>query len=482
MPVEDRRRTGRFPRLNPFEHMYLRGERPEWPGHFGGLAIVEGASLLDTAGELDLPEIRRRLDLRLQRIPRLRQRVLEPGFGSGRPLWVDDADFSIEHHVHRADVPPPGGEVELLETAARVYGSLLDRNRPLWEMWFLTGLEGERIGVLLKLHHAVADGLAAVAVMGSLFDFEPDMPDPENVPWVPCEVPGRWPLLADAASGRIRAAGRILAALGSPGRLLGFLRLFVKVARRTAGVQGAERTSLNRRVAAGRHVRFARLDLGEVRMVAHGRGGKVNDVVLTVWAGGLRDLLASRGELTEDVEPTAGLTVSTRAATDATIGNQVGTVVVPLPVWNDDPWQRLDLVIDRTRAVKERQHPAAIMGALVAIAATPPGWYMMMHQRAANVVVSNVVGPSSPAYVLGARIVDVLPIIDLAGNLGLVLCAFSYAGRLYLVVTADERAFPDLETLIRGIERDWDILRSDGAPAASSGPDRLSNSRIRAGT
>jgi diacylglycerol O-acyltransferase len=451
-------RNGRYPRLGAFEVMYLRLERPAWPGHVGGLAILEGAALLDASGELRLEEIRSRLERRLPAVPELRRRLHFPGPLHGRPLWVDDDRFCIANHVRVATVPAPGGEEQLLEAAARIYGDLLDRRRPLWELWFLTGLDGGRVAALLKLHHAVADGQAVVRIMGSLFDLVPDTPDPAPAAWTPQPAPGGWSLLTDNLSDKMRALGRRAAVLAHPGRVLRGLRLFIEVVRKTAGMHGAARTSLNPPVRAGRRIGFVRLDLAAAKEAAHTRGGKVNDVVLALWAGGLRALLASRGEPVAGVELTVGVMLSTRSTSDTSIDNQVGTVVLPLSVGDADVGSRLGQIILTTREAKDRPRSAAIMGVLAGLASTAVGRHFMVRQRATNVLASNVTGPPVPMFVLGAPILDLLPILDLSANLGLVVCAFSYSGRLYLAVTADAGSFPDLDVLIRGMELDWYAL------------------------
>lgn len=453
----------RFARLTGFDRMYLRDESAAWPCHFGGLAIVEGGPLLNASGQLRLAEIMDRLALRLARVPELRRRVYLPGRLRGGPLWVDDDRFSIEHHVHETAVDAPGGDDQLLETASRIYATLLDRSRPLWELWFLTGLGDGRVGVLLKLHHAVADGTAAVAVMGSLFDVEADAPDPMPAPWAPGPIPGGWPLLTDNVAGKARAVGRGVAMLAHPRQVAGTVRTFALVTRRSLGRTSAPRTSLNRVVRAGRRVAFLRLDLAAMKEAAHAHGGKLNDVVLDLWTGGLRRLLLSRGESVAGVELVAGMAVSTRAAADGTVDNQAGTIVLPLPAWQADAQRRLDLIVRRTGRAKSVPRAAAIMGAMVALSATPIGRYVNLHQRAVNVLVTNVVGPPVPMYVFGARILDIVPIIQLIGNIALTLCAFSYAGRVYLVVTADARGFPDLDVLMTGMEREWQALLGDRA-------------------
>lgn len=196
-----------------------------------------------------------------------------------------------------------------------------------------------------------------------------------------------------------------------------------------------------------------------MKEVAHAHGGKVNDVVLNLWAGGLRQLMLSRAEATSGVELLASVPVSLRSAGGPrSIDNQIGAIALPLPVGEADVRRRLDLIVRRTRQAKAEQHPAAIMGFLIGLAVTPLGRYFAGHQHAVNVEVTNVIGPPVPVYVLGARVLEVLPITGPVGNMGLVLCAFSYAGQVFLVVTADARGFPDLDVLMAGMEGDWRAL------------------------
>jgi len=459
--------SGGFSRLSSVALMFLRLETAAWPCHFGGLAVLEGKPLLDASGRLRLGGIRDQLAHRLTQVPELRRRLHVPGFFGGRPLWVDDDRFAIERHVFEMAVASPGGDEELLGAAAQIHEGLLDRGAPLWELWFLTGLSHDRVGVLLKLHHAVADGLAAVAIMGSLFDFEPDAPEPDLVPWTPEPIPGSWPLLVDSLSSRIQTLRRAIAALSHPLRLLTQVRAFAVMTRRYFEKRAAPASSLNQPVRPGRLVRFLRLDVARMKEAAHGHEGKINDLVLTLWAGGLRQLLTQRGEPLAGVELISGMPVSLRS--DETIDNQVGTMVLALPVWQDDPSERLELIAGRTRTAKAGQRPAAILGYMAGLAATPIGKYYTTHQRASNVIVTNVMGPSGPVYVLGARILEILPIIELVGNIGLTLCAFSYSGEMFMVVTADATAFPDLEVLMEGMEQDWHTLTTRRISAAVPG-------------
>lgn len=455
-------------RLTPFDLMFLRLESADWPCHYGGLAVMDGTALLDASGRLRLAEVRDRLYRRVAKVPQLRRRIHDPGPLRGRPVWVDDDRFDIGKHVNEAGVAAPGGDEQLLQAVDHLYGRLVDRNRPLWEMWFLTGLADGRIGVLLKLHHAMADGLAAVAIVLSLLDLEADAPDPSPAPWQPQPPPGNWKLLVDGVAGRMRTLRRGAAAAKHPldlARRAGFAALVV---RRYLGAKPAPRTSLNQPVRAGRRIAYLRLDLQDMKEVAHAHGGKVNDVVVNLWAGGLRELMVSRGEPVTGVELVTALAASLRPNTSEaqTVDNRVGGLVLRLPVWEPNAQRRLDLVVDVTRRSKSEQRPVAVMGPMVGLAATPLGRYFVVHQRTSNLVTTNVIGPNRPVYLLGAPVREILPIIELIGNIGLTLCAFSYAGEMFLVVTADASAFDDLDVAMAAMEREWDALLmcSPGSP------------------
>ena len=458
-------------RLKPFDVMFLRLETPQWPCHFGGLAVLDGDPLLDDGGKVRLSEIAARLERRLTLVPQLRRRVLWPGPLGGRPVWIDDDGFAIERHVHEAVVPPPGGERELLDTAARIYERVLDRRRPLWELWFLSGMEDGRIGALLKLHHAVADGMAAVAILGSLFEVEPDAADPAPSAWWPEPTPSRRSIRADNLSRKADACRAVAADLRRPGglgRAGASLRGTWRLARSYAGANRdlhAPRTSLNRPVGAGRVVRVVALDLAAMKEVAHAHDAKVNDVVLALWLGGLRTLLASRGEQVP-AELVASIPVSLRADDGPRgLDNQTGFMATALPAREPDPVRRLSLVAERTRRVKAGQNAEAIAGFLAAISATALGRAYTRHQRTSNTIVTNVPGPPVPVYLLGAPIREIWPIIELVGNIGLICCAFSYRSQLSLVVTADATTFPDLDLLIEGIDDEWRVLWP-GRPAS----------------
>ena len=451
-------------RLSRSDTSYLRYETRAAPTQVGALVILDGGPLLDAGGGVRLDEIRGRLERRLTRVPVLRRRLLRPGPFHGRPVWIDDAAFDIAHHVRPVTVSAPGEDQQLMSAVEGLMGVPLRRDRPLWELWVIGGLRDSRLAMLLKLHHSIADGLAAVAMMASLFDLDPSVPDPPAETWDAEPAPQPRELLADAVSARVRAAGRHLRALRHGHAVREAVQAAGAELARVVRAPSAPRTTLNRPVRPGRRIRFIRLDLGEVRAAAHAAGGTVNDVVLTVIAGGLRSLLLERGEAV-DRPLIASVPVSLRRAAEATgLGNAVGTIAVPLDVSEHDARRRLRRIVEETRRAKREQHPEHISAAMDWVAATPLAQRFITRQHLVNLFITNVIGPPVPMYVFGARILDAVPIVSPLGNVAVAFCAFSYAGTLYVVSTADATACPDVDRLAAAIRREWEGLTS---PATS---------------
>jgi diacylglycerol O-acyltransferase len=450
----------RFARLSGVDHMLLVTEKPRAPQHIGGLCVVEAGKLLDAEGGLDLEMIKRRLEQRLVRVPELRRVVKRRPLLCGRPVWVDDQSFSIENHVHAIAVAPPGDEAALLATTELLLRPLLDHSHPLWELWLLTGLESGRLGLLFKVHHAVADGMAAVALISSFFDSEPDASDPADATWIPAPAPTTWQLLTDNLRGRLASVGHVVA---HPVRIAHTgVNTIATSARMLPEMNAAPRTSLNQRLREERRLGALHLDLGTARVVAHARRGKVNDVVLDIVAGGVRELLASRGELAERLELIAAAPVSLRSSgTARELGNVVGVFSVHLPVWEADAARRLELIASATgiaKAGQARINPANQVGMALFGWLDAAGFSILDRQRMINFMVSNVPGPTHPLYVLGAKIENVVPFLPLFGNETLTFVALSYCGRLNLAFVADRAACPDATVLVRGMKETWQDL------------------------
>ena len=447
----------RYARLSLADRSNLRIERPETPGHVAGVCVVEAGPLLGEDGELDLGEIRRRLERRLVRAPELRRVVRRPPPLCGPALWVDDPTFSIARHVHAARVEPPGDEASLLRATEMLLRPLLDRSRPLWQLWFLTGVADGRLGVLFQVHHAVADGLAAIALLASLLDLEPDAADPPPERWSAAPAPSTRALLADSMRSRATALASTIVHPVVLVRELAVVAGDVVEAFRTS--TKAPRTSLNALPGGSRRLRAVHLDLERARAVAHAHDGKVNDVLLAVVSGGLRDLLVSRGEPVDGMELRVSVPASLRRADEAReLGNAAGIMVVALPVSEPDAARRLERIAAEMRLARAAQRPASVQHMTAAMAALGLAVPLARRQRMVNTFVTNVPGPRDALYLLGARIEQVLPVVVLAGNVTVTFAALSYHGRLDVVVDADAAACPDVDVLVAGMNQAWESL------------------------
>jgi diacylglycerol O-acyltransferase / wax synthase len=455
-----RESASRYQRLSVQDAGFLYLEHAGLPQHVAILAVAEGRPLDDPDGRLRVDAVRQQFAGPLELVPRLRQRVLWPRVGQGLPLWVDDPGFDLANHVRTVQVPAPGGERELLGLCDELCLRLLDRARPLWELWLVTGLDQGRVGLVLKLHHSLADGLAAVQIAGLLLDGTADAPNPAPPPWQPRPAPSGSALLADNLRWRNAALAAALMRLRHPSRLAAQARTLAGAAQMAAGGRRHQRRSVLRRPVGGRRrLAVVRAGLAEVKAVAHAQGATVNDLLLAAVTGGLRELLLAQGTPTDGLTLYASVPVALRAGADtAALGNQVGLMVVPLPVGESDPAQRLQLI---TRATTERKRRPERLASL-----RPVGSLTILralnrysrHQRIVDLFVTNVPGPQRPLYVLGARLVEAFPVVQVAGNVPLSVAVLSYAGQLNIGIQSDPDGLPDMDVFVDGLRRSLEEL------------------------
>ena len=442
-------------RLTPLDVSNLRIEGHGLPMNVAALAVLEGRGLLDASGELDLEAIRARIGQRLQLAPRLRQRLYRPGFGLGAPVWADDADFDIGRHVGTRHIPAGGGEEALLAACVELNARPFDQAHPLWEMWLLTGTADGRVAMLIRFHHVLADGMAALLLLGTLFDAapvdsSPEAPESQGSPWAARPVPARSELLGDELRRSITGLRRGLDKIEHPRRTVAPASTFFHQALQLAREGRAPSTSLNRPVSRQHHVLLVRADLEQARQVAHAHNATINDVVLCTIAGGARALLASRGELPRRLELKVSVAASVRAATSTSqAGNLVGVLIVPVPVDEEDPIRRLEQIA-RATAERKRLPPYQPAARLL------QRWMIrtMNRQRRINLLMSNLPGPPQPMYFAGAKILELFQIGVVQGNVAVQVGALSYAGQLNLDIVADASLVPDLTVFAAGMTED----------------------------
>jgi diacylglycerol O-acyltransferase / wax synthase len=446
-------------RLSSIDASFLAQEGPTSHMHIGGVLIFEGAP---PPFEDFLDHVRGRLHL----VPRYRQKLATPPLETGRPLWVDDPSFNLEYHIRNTALPAPGSEQQLLRLAARIASQQLDRSKPLWELWLVEGLEGDRFGLISKTHHSLVDGVAGVDLATVLFDVEetPAPPTDDLEVWQPSPEPSAAEMVLAGVRGIVRTtaglAERAIAATARPSTSLNRARDAVEGLGEIvwAGLNPAPETPLN--VEIGPHRRYAvvRQQLSDYKRVKDSLGGTVNDVVLTVVSGAVASWLHGRGIRTEGLELRALVPVSVRTQDHrGTLGNQLAVMRGPLPVYIRDPIARLRFVKTAMDGLKESKQAvgAATLAAVNNLA--PPtvlaqASRLNFSTRLFNLIVTNIPGPQLPLYVLGRRLVDLFPVAFLPKGHGLAIAIMSYDGRIEYGLLGDYDALPDIDVVAEGID------------------------------
>ena len=454
-------------RVTAADLMLIWPEKEGWPQVIGALAVLEGRSMVDTDGEFRIEAIRETVGHRLHLVPRFRQALYWPRRGLGWPVWGDAQSFDIADHVRVHPVPSPGDELQLLLACERLRRRPLHRGRPLWEMWFLTGLSDDRVGFFIKVHHAIADGVAGVATLAAFFDPVPDPPEISAPPWTPAPVPSTRELFQDNLRRRLGELDRMLTALATPvATTRRILRSWPAVQELFADGR-APRTSVNRRIGSDRRLAVVRGSLDGAKRVAHAHRATVNDVLLTAVAAGYADLFSRRGEPTDGVILRAFVPVSLhQEQPGAARGNVDAGMLVPLPIGERDDVRRLELIAAETSERKKKSRPPA--GSMFRTVLLQRAFLRLMpRQRFMNAYVANVPGPPIPLYFAGASLLEIFPIVPITANISIGVGALSYAGQFNVTVVADRDLCPDLEVFVAGLQRSLEGLERSVTLTAS---------------
>ncbi|PFG38264.1 WS/DGAT/MGAT family acyltransferase [Georgenia soli] len=425
-----------------------------WPQDIGAIAILDGEGLLDADGRLRVEVLRKAIGARLHGAPRFRQLIHHPGRFQGGPVWVDAPVVDLDHHVRVLPLPPGSGEAQLLDAVEKLRARRLDPSRPQWEMWFLPGLPGRRVGLFVRWQHALADGRAAMSLLAAFLDPAPDTVVPP-VAWAPAPTPTTAELLVDNVRRRVRRLAVVLKTLTRPRATARRVRGALPMVRETLAQQPGPETSLNRVVGPGRRFALLRTTLEQVHQIAAAHGATVNDVLLAVTAGGLRALLSARGEPVGSVPVYVPVSLR-RGGQGGTEGNLISQMVVPLPLGIADPDSRLRRIAQETARRKSVARPS--LGTLFRSRWISRPMLRAVNRQRVNVETGNVAGPARPVYLAGARLLEVFPVLNLIGSVGLGVGALSYAGAFEICVTADRDACPDLDVFVDGARAELDDL------------------------
>jgi diacylglycerol O-acyltransferase / wax synthase len=424
-----------------------------WPQDIGALAILDGSTLLESDGRFRIEKAREAIERRLHLMPRFRQLLYEPRRGLGSPLWIDAPRFNLQDHVQVAQIPAPGDEVQLLLTTERLRRNRLDRSRPLWEIWFLPGLPDARVGMFIRLHHVIADGVAGVAGLGSLLDTGPGTTTAPAPPWTAGPRPTDRELVSDNVHRRAAELGHTVNAIVHPVPTLRRVRAGWPAMRELLAQKPGPPTSLNRLVRGNRTLALVRSDLELVTQVAHAHQATANDVLLAVTAGGLRGLLLSRGEPVEDLILPIYVPVSLRPdRIRPGGGNLISQMVVPLALGTSDPGRRLDQIAVDTAQRKAGYRPS--LGTVFPSRAIARVMMTFIAKKRVNVETADLAGPTSPLNFAGGRLLEVFPLLNLIGNVSLGVGALSYAGQFNVMAVGDADAYPDIAILTASARTD----------------------------
>ncbi len=466
--------------LTALDAQFLNVESPTTVGHVGSLILLDPATA--PGGEWNIDTVRDVFESRLHLAAPLRQRLVEVPLGLGRPYWVDDPHFDLEFHLREIALPAPGTDEQLGEQVARIHSRQLDRTRPLWEAYVITGLQGGRAAFYSKIHHAAIDGVSGAEIIETIMDVgpQPREVDPESDEYVPRRLPSRVDLvrrgLTAMALNPVELARTVPKSLSYLDELPGAanfpgVHLVSEAASLVSRALGAPRadvgsrdlkaprTPLNGPITAHRRFAFGSIPLAEVKRVKNHTGMTVNDVVMALTASALRRWLLDHDALPA-VPLVAAVPVSVRTSDQrGTHGNQVSVMLAELPTQIADVEERLSYMADSMNEAKRHFQavPASLLQDLSALIptalsglaaralfrlATVPGVLF-------NLFVSNVPGPQLPLYIGGARVQGIYPVsavTDMTGGLNITL--FSYNGNLDFGLIACREMVPDVWHLI----------------------------------
>lgn len=459
-------------RLSALDASLLYLEDATTPMHLGGVAIFRRPRT-----GFDYEQLLELIERRLSLVPRYRQRVRYVPGHLARPVWTDDVDFDITHHVRLSALPKPGTGEQLADLVARLMSRPLDHHRPLWEVYLVEGLQRNRFALVTKTHHAMIDGIGAIEIGQVILDVSPNHEQTEQPLWMPEPEPGPVGLLANAVSEVVRQPGELVENLRSA---VGDVASTIdKVVGAASGVLSALSTAarpapsgpLNVPITAERRFAVARASLADLKKVRAAHGGTVNNVVLAVVAGALRSWLMSRGEVVTSgttVRAMAPLSVRDEVTTNTPAGlggSRVSAYLVDLPVGEPSPVVRLQHVAHAMKSRSDAGQPVAA-DALVRLSGFAPPTLHALGARAAsafsrrifNILVTNVPGPQVSLYADGAKMLEMFPVVPLARHQAVSIGVTSYDGGVYFGLNADRSAMPDVDILARMVEESVEEL------------------------
>lgn len=466
-------------RLSTQDASFLYSERPEAPLHIGSIAVFEGAVSYDRAFQ--------NIASKLHLIPRYQQCAVPAPFNIAHPTWEWDPNFDLKRHFMSVKIDPPGTDAQLLELAAKLFEGMLDRNKPLWEMYLVEGLAGPRTALVSKVHHCLVDGVSGIELLMIVLDVSPHPPVPVP-PSEPIErTPARGPVnrffdaIFDNAAEQIdrwadsRASAVDAIATGDTRARTLMRGLETTLPYFTVPVT---RAPFNKPLTGERKVACSEFSFAEIRAIRGECGGTVNDVVLAVLGGALGRYLEMHGQTTEGRTIRILTPVNVRREDEqGALGNRVSMLLVEVPVGGRDPVERLKLVTEKTERLK-RQNVASGIELLGRMLNSPPPMLQALAgalppppNTLANMICTNVPGPMIPLYTVGHRMIAHYPLVPIAWEMGIGCGVTSYDQKLYFGLMADPQAAADVGRLKEFLDQAVVELRSAAGVSKSDLPE-----------
>jgi diacylglycerol O-acyltransferase len=463
----------RYERLSAQDNGFLRWEKPNLPMHGGATQIFRAGPLATPEGGIDFETLKRGLESILHLIPRYRQKLAWLP-AEKHAVWVDDPHFSLDYHMRHTALPRPGSDAQLKQLAARIMERPVDLGRPPWEIWVVEGLRDGRFAAIAKMHHCMVDGVGGVDLASRLMSTTPaEEIHIESPPrFVPRALPSRVELLRDEGSRLLglplRAARGLLDFVrGSDdpvGEVAGRLRAIAEMARYK--LEPVSETPLNGPVGPHRIFDWLQVPLDEIKAVRKQLGCSVNDVVLGIVTGAVREFLIRRQSPPDGLVFRVATPVSVRREEDTgRMGNRVSTWVLELPLAEPDPRRQIALIHEKTRELKASQQ-ASVVELLEAVHEWIPIDVQALSTGTQNMFVTNVPGPQVPFYMLGAELLEIYVHPPLIENLGLVVGVMSYNGRVCWGLVADYDRVPDVADFAALLRRSFERIVAAARPAA----------------
>jgi diacylglycerol O-acyltransferase len=473
-------------RLRPSDLAVLALETPQTPMHNMTLEIFDPRE-----SGFDYDALVAHIADRVAFVPRYRQHVRRVPGGLASPVWVDDADFDLAFHVRRSALPRPGSMDQLRELTARIASRPLDPDRPLWEVYFVEGVEGGRVAVLAKSHEILVDGISTVDLGQVLLDVDPGPRQVVLEDWRPRPEPTTAGLVAGALQDTVRspamALGTARAAARSAGRVVGgAVGRIGEVAGALANTRKPQLSPFNIEPSGQRRVLCVRTALKDYRKVRRAHEVTVNDVILATLTGALRAWLMTRADPVGSgrrIRALVPMSVIDEELEPTSLGSQVIAHLVDLPIGETSPVVRLHQVSYALRAHRETGKAVAA-DRIAGVAGFAPTTFHALGSRLAvaddhnaDLVVTNVPGPQFPMFLAGAEMVETYPVPPLHPGFGLSIGVTSYDGGVYYGISADRDALPDIDVLGQCVKEALDELvdtASETRPRARRGAARKS--------